>query len=51
MTLDYGNFGIFLVMGNAGFISSTIAQNSARQWQWDPVSKPNALPTKTTVES
>ena len=23
MTLDYGNFGIFLIMGNAGFISST----------------------------
>ena len=23
MTLDYGNYGIFLIMGNAGFISST----------------------------
>ena len=24
MTLDYGNYGIFLVMGNAGFASSTV---------------------------
>ena len=24
MTLHYGNFGIFLMMGNAGFISSTV---------------------------
>ena len=24
MTLDYGNYGIFLIMGNAGFISSTV---------------------------
>ena len=24
MTLDYGNDGIFLIMGNAGFISSTV---------------------------
>ena len=31
MTLDYGHYGIFLVMGNAGFISSTI--------QWGPGSK------------
>ena len=23
-TLDYGNYGIFLIMGNAGFISSTV---------------------------
>ena len=22
-TLNYGNYGIFLIMGNAGFISST----------------------------
>ena len=24
MTLDYGNEGIFFIMGNAGFISSTV---------------------------
>ena len=24
MTLDYGNYGIFLIMVNAGFISSTL---------------------------
>ena len=23
-TLNYGNYGIFLIMGNAGFISSTV---------------------------
>ena len=26
MTLDYGNYGIFLIMGNAGFISSTVVE-------------------------
>ena len=25
-TLSYGNYGIFLTMGNAGFIASTAAQ-------------------------
>ena len=25
-TLDYGNYGIFLIMGNAGFISSAIGE-------------------------
>ena len=25
-TLDYGNYGIFLIMGNAGFIPSTVAR-------------------------
>ena len=24
MALDYGNYGIFLIMGNAGFITSTV---------------------------
>ena len=24
MTLDYGNYGFSLIMGNAGFISSTV---------------------------
>ena len=24
MTLDYGNYGIFLIMRDAGFISSTV---------------------------
>ena len=23
-TLNYGNYGLFLIMGNAGFISSTV---------------------------
>ena len=27
-----GNYGIFLIIGNAGFISSTVVQNS-----WAPV--------------
>ena len=26
MTLDYGTFGIFLTLGNAGFMSSTVPQ-------------------------
>ena len=26
MTLDYGIYGIFLIMGNAGFISSTVGR-------------------------
>ena len=29
MTLDYGNYGIFLMMGNAGFISSTVSLSMA----------------------
>ena len=24
-TLNYGNYGIFLILGNAGFISSTVS--------------------------
>ena len=24
MTLDYGSYGIFLILGNAGFISTTV---------------------------
>ena len=28
MTLDYGNSGIFLIMGNAEFVSSTIHYNA-----------------------
>ena len=24
MTLDYGNYGIFLIVGNAGFLTSTL---------------------------
>ena len=30
MTLDSGNYGIFLIMGNAGFISSTDATGTFR---------------------
>ena len=29
MTLDYGNYGILLNMGNAGFISSTVRKKWA----------------------
>ena len=25
-TLNYGNYGIFLMMGNAGFVSSTVGR-------------------------
>ena len=28
MTLDYGNYGIFLILGNAGFISTTVVSSS-----------------------
>ena len=28
-TLNYGNYGIFLIMGNAGFCPSTVAQGLA----------------------
>ena len=27
-TLNYGNYGIFLIMGNAGFLSSTVPQRT-----------------------
>ena len=27
-TLNYGNYGIFLIMGNAGYISSTVVPTS-----------------------
>ena len=26
MTLNYGNYGIFLIVGNAGFLSSTVVK-------------------------
>ena len=32
MALDYGNYGIFLIMGNAGFVSSTIALRLKEQY-------------------
>ena len=28
-TLNYGNYGIFLIMGNAGFCPSTVGRDSA----------------------
>ena len=31
-TLNYGNYGIFLFMGNAGFISSTVRLMSTRSF-------------------
>ena len=49
MTLNYGNYGMFLIAGNAGFISSTVrsrhlhgfSQRSAQVWRipsWWPTS-------------
>ena len=32
-TLNYGNYGIFLIMGNAGFLSSTVV---CEYWRHDP---------------
>ena len=34
MTLDYGNCGIFLIMGNAGFISSTLVPLDSPEVPW-----------------
>ena len=31
MTQNYGNYGIFLIMGNAGFISSTVVFGLQKQ--------------------
>ena len=32
-TLNYGNYGVFLIMGDAGFISSTVI---IRPWHLSP---------------
>ena len=40
MTLNYGNYGIFLIMGNAGFVSSTVGK----------VPKPNTLPSPKALD-
>ena len=47
-TLNYGNYGIFL-MGNAGFISSTVVMARGRQLSpaQDPELNPIAGPTTT----
>ena len=29
-TLNYGNYGIFLIMGNAGFCPSTVSSEQSR---------------------
>ena len=47
MTLDYGNYGIFLSIGNAGFISSTLCSNFLASTVepssvWPKVSRDNA---------
>ena len=35
MPLDYRNYGIFLIMGNAGFTSSTVVVRKASlTWVW-----------------
>ena len=31
MILDYGNYGMFLIVGNAGFISSTVGTRKLAQ--------------------
>ena len=33
-TLNYGNYGIFLILGNAGFISSTVGLKGFPQWDF-----------------
>ena len=43
-TLHYGNYGIFHVMGNAGFISPT-----AEQRTWQPYLHPQPKPQLYTV--
>ena len=38
MTVDYGNYGIFLIMGNAGFLSSTVVVYGRGPWVEKPQS-------------
>ena len=33
-TLNYGNYSIFLIMGNARFISPTVGISQASRWYW-----------------
>ena len=42
-TLNYGNYGIFLVMGNAGFVSSTVVHADARRIGHRPHCSPNMV--------
>ena len=53
-TLNYGNYGIFLIMGNAGFCPSTVVQGLQGFWGLglrggrrrlgpDPVLRPTSL--------
>ena len=42
MTLGYGNYGMFLIMGKAGFISSTVGMawnRGGRVLRWGPCHK------------
>ena len=34
-TLDYGNYGIFLIMGNAGFCPSTVSGRFKRKGSFE----------------
>ena len=34
MTLDYGTYGMFLIVGNAGFISSTVVNTLVRTMEF-----------------
>ena len=45
MTVDYGNYGIFLIMGNAGFLSSTVVVYGRGPWV-EKASKLEAVDTE-----
>ena len=45
-TLNYGNYGIFLIMGNAGFCPSTVV-NPRQQDSWEVKKGPRGLPARS----
>ena len=45
-TLNYGNYGTFFIMGNAGCISSTVAQRPGR-----PIHKPKPGRSGNTAQT
>ena len=46
-TLNYGNYGIFLIMGNAGFCPSTVVSIMQGSWITYSINK-NSLNTKNS---
>ena len=50
MTLDYRDYGIFLIMGNAGFIPSTVERScksslyKAAIWGFPEIGDPTIVP-------